>query len=159
MFYVVYTELWPFTCHRINQDATDQTPYPIPPWANINTVGSVFSTGWNATWCVFLHHCSRHLFNCHLSVSSNLLFWARHSQRSPERSTGFHVHPTEEELCAMWPSNKAITSGFKWNWNKKSGPLLGFSLVTWPWQPMRSSSSGSVWSLLGQSRCVNQERG
>lgn len=42
MFYVVYTELWPFTYRRINQNSTDQTRYPIPPWANMNAVGSVF---------------------------------------------------------------------------------------------------------------------
>lgn len=42
MFYVVYTELWSFTCCRINHDSNGGT---LPLWANLNGVSFLFSVG------------------------------------------------------------------------------------------------------------------
>lgn len=63
------------------------------------------------------------------------------------------------EFCTSQLNNKVITNRFMWNWNEKRGPLLDLSLVMWLPQPMRTSPSGSVWSLLGQSRCEKQGGG
>lgn len=94
---------------------------------------------------------------CHLSISSNQPFWARHSQKSSERCAS----PQEGDRNSA-PSGwviKLLLTGSCGIEMKKSGPLLDLSLVMWLPQPIRTSPSGSVWGLLGQSRCEQREGG
>lgn len=172
MFYVVYMELWPFTCRRINHDSTDET---LPPWANLNGVGFLFSAAWNATWCGFLHHPLRppsyQLIDslssfCQLQSVSPFpsAFWAWHRQKSSKTQHRDSLRIPEEgngnSAACFWVIQLLQTASYGIETvSVKSDHFVDLSLVMWLTQPMRTSPSGSVWSLLGQSGCEKQEGG